>query len=445
MKRFTGIFLLLSFGFYGNIFAGEIADCKKSNYVPNQTLGLEKILELGLCRNPITAAAYYSAEAARANKNASYSGYMPEISVSGDYGLGRNEFHPDNGIDTTSYSTTGAATLTANYLLFDFGKRESEVSQMTYIWRAVDFDRNKTVQNYVYDLISAYYNVLMMSSNENVAKKLLDVASESLDMSETKFKAGVVAKIDVLQAKTTYSSRELDYQKAIANTKNAEGQLLYLLDYSQGQKITLKNDIDLNDIINEKQSVNDLIKNAMRNRPDLQSAAATKEAQKANWDSTARTRLPSISAYGSYGWNDISRGSNPGDGNSGAVGLRASMPLFSGLSLMYNQRSAKESYLASEEQYKQTENQVALDVWTAYQNYQTAIEAITTTKTLLKSATESERASREMYKVGRVTMLDWLTTQSDFANAEYQSVYAKYDYFIKKAALALAIGDLTKK
>ena len=47
-----------------------------------------------------------------------------------------------------------------------------------------------------------------------------------------------------------------------------------------------------------------------------------------------------------------------------------------------------------------------------------------------------------MYKVGRATMLDWQTSQSELVNAQKQNNAAKYDLFIKRAAVALSIGDI---
>ena len=64
------------------------------------------------------------------------------------------------------------------------------------------------------------------------------------------------------------------------------------------------------------------------------------------------------------------------------------------------------------------------------------------TETLLKSATESERVTSGMYRVGRSTMLDWQQSQAELVNAQKQNNAAKYDLFIKRAAVALAIGDI---
>ena len=63
-------------------------------------------------------------------------------------------------------------------------------------------------------------------------------------------------------------------------------------------------------------------------------------------------------------------------------------------------------------------------------------------RSLLKSATESEKVTSGMYKVGRATMLDWQTAQSELVSAQKQNNAAKYDLFVKRAAVALAIGDL---
>jgi outer membrane protein TolC len=47
-----------------------------------------------------------------------------------------------------------------------------------------------------------------------------------------------------------------------------------------------------------------------------------------------------------------------------------------------------------------------------------------------------------MYKVGRATMLDGQTSQSELLAAQKQNNAAKYDLYIKRAAVALAIGDI---
>ena len=109
---------------------------------------------------------------------------------------------------------------------------------------------------------------------------------------------------------------------------------------------------------------------------------------------------------------------------------------------MYGLRSANASYEGAVENMRGVNDNAMLDVFTAYQNYKTAQTVLTQTATLLKSATESEKVTAGMYRVGRATMLDWQTAQSELVSAQRQNNAAKYELFTKRAALALAIGDI---
>ena len=126
----------------------------------------------------------------------------------------------------------------------------------------------------------------------------------------------------------------------------------------------------------------------------------------------------------------------------GSIGFSASMPIFTGFLNFYNARSANADYESTKYTQQSITHDAMLDIFSAYQNYKTAKTVLNQSEILLKSAIESERVSAGMYKVGRATMLDWLTAQSDLADAYKQNNSAKYDLFIKRASVALAIGDI---
>ena len=118
------------------------------------------------------------------------------------------------------------------------------------------------------------------------------------------------------------------------------------------------------------------------------------------------------------------------------------MPIFAGWANLNGVRAAEANYDRAKEQERLTIDNAQLDIFTAYQNYKTAQKVLTQTESLLESAAESEKVTAGMYKVGRATMLDWQQAQADLADAEKQSNAAKYDLFTKRAAVALAIGDI---
>ena len=194
----------------------------------------------------------------------------------------------------------------------------------------------------------------------------------------------------------------------------------------------------------ENKSIDELIAAAQKTRPDLLRATANKDAAWHRRNSAFLKNLPSISATGSISWNDTEWNSFANDGHkvSGSIGIRASMPIFAGFANYYGVRSAEANYERAKESERAAADNATLDIFTAYQNYKTAQKVLTQTETLLESATESEKVTAGMYKVGRATMLDWQTAQSELVDAQKQNNAAKYDLFTKRAAVALAIGEI---
>ncbi len=411
-------------------------DCMTRTDVPAGKLNLPQVIELGLCRNPQTAASYMSYEASRLQKNMGYADYLPSVNVSANASLPyRNEQWGD-----WSYG----ASLSASYLIFDFGKRLADLNQASATWRAAGFDYDETVQNYIYGIIGSYYALLNANADVESAQSLLTVARTARETAQKKFKAGSVAKADVLKADTTLASRELDLERAKNNREIAKGTLLSKLSFPADQDIEIADMPSNFGTPQETKSLDELFAQAKKTRPDLLRATANKDAAWHRRNSVFLSNLPTISASGSLSWNDTpSESFNAGNDNiSGSIGIRASMPLFAGFANLYNARAASVNYDRAIEQERSAIDNASLDIYTAYHNYKTAQTVLKQTDALLKSATESERVTSGMYRVGRATMLDWQTAQSELVSAQKQNNAAKYDLFTKRAAVALAVGEI---
>lgn len=397
---------------------------------------MQQVIELGLCRNPQTTSAYLASESARLNKNAGYANYLPSLNASAS-------MTKQYGDKTWDDEWTRGASLSASWLIFDFGKRLSDLNTLSATWRATGFDYDESVQNYVYGIIGAYYNLLTADADVKSSESLQKVAQTAKDTADKKFKAGSVAKADVLKAETTLASRDLDLERSKNNREIAKGTLLSRLSFPADQDITITDMPSNFGSSTENKTIDELLKTAEKSRPDLLRATANVDAAWHRRNSSFLKNLPSISASGSIGYNDNPDIDYAGrDKVSGSIGIRASMPIFAGFSNIYGLRAAEANYDRSKEQERYANDSAVLDVFTAYSNYKTAQTVLKQTETLLKSATETERVTSGMYKVGRATMLDWQTTQAELASAEKQHNAAKYDLFTKRAAVALAVGEI---
>ena len=416
---------------------GANDDCATTRTVPDTILSLQDVINLGLCRNPQTAAAYASLRSTHFSKNAAYSNYLPSVSA----GVSAGKSYRDKDWEDWNYG----ASISASYLIFDFGKRTSDMNQMIATYRAAGFDYDSTVQNFVYGLIGAYYELLNADADVKSAESALTVAQTAKDTADKKFKAGSVAKADVYKAETTLASSQLSLERAKNNREIARGTLLTKLSFPANQEIKIADMPASFGSETENKNIDELIEVAREKRPDLLKASANTDAAWHKRNSAFLKNLPSISASGSLSWNDDNLADvfvPESNKINGSIGVRASMPIFAGFANMYGLRAAESDYDRAKYNEQQTKNAAMMDVFTAYQNYKTAQTVLKHAEALLKSATESERVTAGMYKVGRATMLDWQTAQSELVNAQKQNNSAKYDLFIKRAAVALAIGDI---
>ena len=429
MKHLYGFFIWLPFcAFASN-------DCATLRHAPEHEMDLSEIVDLGLCRNPHTAAAYASLQSAHYTKNSFYSNYLPHVSGN----AGANRSHTEH--DDWEYN----ASLSASYLIFDFGKRESDFAQTLATYRAAGFDYDETVQNFVYSVIGAYYGLLNTDAAVLSAKSALTVAQTAKETADKKYKSGVVARADVYKADTTLASSELALERAKNNREIAKGNLLNILSFPTGDKITIKDMPSSFGNNTESENIDKLISIAKKKRPDLLKAKSQTNAAWHRRNSAFLQSLPSISVNGGITTTDTTVGGmfeHMTLKTHGTIGFSASMPIFTGFLNFYNRRSANADYESTKYSEHNVYNNAMMDVFSAYQNYKTAQTVLKQTESLLKSATENERVTSGMYKAGRATMLDWQTAQSELADARNQNNSAKYDLFIKRAAVALAIGEI---
>lgn len=433
MKKFLLFFAVFPCAVYG------ADDCAKLRTVPDTVLTLQQVIDYGLCRNPQTSAAYASYRASHFTKNAAYASYLPTVDAGVSASRASIKSHND-----WDYS----ASLSARYLIFDFGRRTSDVAAALATYRAAGFDYDETVQNYIYSVIGAYYELLNANANVESAKMALTVAQTAKDTADKKFKAGAVAKADVYKADTTLASAELKLERAKNNREITKGNLLTKLSFPADNEITIADMPASFGTDAESENIDKLIEIARKQRPDLLRATANKDAAWHRRNIAFLKNLPSISASASIGTNAQNVGGLFDDVRSradGRIGISVSMPIFAGFANMYNARAAVAQYDAASDNERAVSNNAMMDVFTAYQNYKTAKTVLEQTAALLKSATESERVTSGMYRVGRATMLDWQTAQSELVDARNQNNAAKYDLYIKRAAVALAIGDIQSK
>ncbi|MCL2369314.1 MAG: TolC family protein, partial [Alphaproteobacteria bacterium] len=261
--------------------------------MPAGTLDLQTVIELGLCRNPNTAASFYGVRQSRMQRYAGMAEYLP--TVRGE--IGARQIYRQSAFGGWS-DTMSSASLSASWLIFDFGRRESDVAALNAVWRATGLEHSSAVQNFIFDMVSAYYGLLIANAEVTAATELVAVAQSAKNVADTRFRAGAVARADVLRADTTLAQRQLELQRARGTEQIASGQLLFLMSFPQYSEIQIA-DMPLEfGGTGEQRIISEMIVDAQSRRGSIR---AREEQMNAAWhrrNAAFLRNMPSISLAG---------------------------------------------------------------------------------------------------------------------------------------------------
>ena len=393
------------------------------NRVPGQKLfGLLEVVNLALCNNPQTREVWASARVQATQVSVSKASYFPgaNLSASGN--------RPSPGTGQRSYG------LTLSYLLYDFGTRAAGLESARQLLAAANATQDSTVQAVFLHAVQSFYQAQATQAALDAALESERAAKESLAAAGRRYAAGSATPADKLQAQTAYSQATLNQITASGNLNSAKGALANMLGLDADQSIVLAAANTTAIPTSFDRDVAALIEEARLRRPDLQAAAAQVKAAQAGVDAARASGKPSVSLTAST--NQTSSAGITSHGSS--VGLNVSVPLFSGFAPTYRIRAAEAQVEAQTAQLERLRLQVALDVWTAYQNLTTATQSLRTTADLLNSAEQSERVAFGRYKAGVGSILDVLNAQSALAGARQQRIQSTFNWNINRATLAQA-------
>lgn len=404
---------------------------------PTQALTLAEVVDLALCHNPQTREAWANARYQAAQVGVAQSAYLPSLnlSVSSSRNSGSSTFQ---GGGDQRYNQT-QATLSADYLLYDFGGRAANLENARQLVAALNATQDASLQAVFLAAVQAYYQWFAAQAQVAAANDSERAAGESLKAAIARQQVGTATPADRLQAQTALSQATLTRIRAENDARNAQGNLAFALGLPADQAISLVPPPQIKPDARFERDVAALIDAAKRRRPDLAAAQAQVLAAKAGVASARAAGMPSISLFASH---DNSHSSLFDPAQSNTLGVSVSVPLFSGFGSHYRVSAAKAQVLARRAQRDALALQVGLDVWRAYQALQTENQALRAAADLLASASESEQMARGRYRAGVGTIVDLLNAQSALASARGQQVQELYNWRLARVSLAQAMGQL---
>ncbi len=331
----------------------------------------------------------------------------------------------------------------------------------------------KTLMETVYNVESAYWNLVYSIENLDVRRQSLQLAKDLLEKNQRSVEVGTLAPIEVLSARAEVATREADLIQAETQIKSNEDQLKLLLNIvgDEDKKVTALLPKDKPTYVARAVSLEEALAAAIENRTDLEISRIGVETEKLNVSYARNQNLPDLnftaSLYapgidgtrliydelGPLGGNII--GTIPG-GIDGALnqtakfqypnwnlGLTLSLPLaniFSRAGLAQARLNMRQAILELENQKEQVYLEIKNAVRSVEANYK-RILAYTTARELAEQKLAAEEEKR---RVGMSTNYLVLSYQRDLANARISELNAIISYNVSLAALERSMGTNLK-
>lgn len=430
----------------------------------------------------------------RSNNSASYSwleSAEKTVTDSNNYSAQISQLIPLGGRFTASLSGSmtdtnqRATTINPRYsgelrfnfsqpLLRDFGIK---MTQRDIIVARNNFDISetqfyKTVQDTIYTITNAYWQLVYSIENLKVQRLALQLAQEFLAKNKLSVEIGTLSPMDVLSAESEVAAREASILAAEASVKNNEDTLKTLINLSEEEERGLRDVVALDKPTLEEQKValDQALMIAMEKRPDLKINRIDLKNLELNLSYARNQLLPNLSFTASY-WSPGVAGTrliydNPLFGNiigtvpgssrdamkdafnfkykNWSVGLTLDIPLnniLSGANYAQTKLAMEQALLSLENQ----EKQVVLEIRNAVRSLETSYKQVAAYKLSRELAEKKLQAEEEKLRVGLSTNYFVLQYQRDLTTQRTAELQAVINYNMAIVRLDQATGVLLEK
>jgi len=419
---------------------------------PNHAYSLVELIDIAQRRNPATRVAWEQARQAAIDVGIARAAYLPALTASAVAGWEHFVTPFPSNLVPQGFIIFNAQEvipqLAVNYLLLDFGGRAAAVETAGQLSIARNVAFTAAHQQLIFNVARAYFTLDGADAAVRAARQGLADAQVLQQSAEALFGRGLDTIVDVQLARRATAQAQYDLAQANAAQHDAMYTLLAAMDLPPTTKLRMADASARPLPPRTARAVDDVLREALRRRPDLLADVAKLRATDAGIAAARSALAPKVSlsanVQGNIGRLNVDNSPYSSVAKpQGAALLKFEWPLYTGgllqnkLSLAQSKR--EEAAAALQERTDQALREVALaydQVDTGLQQYDAAIALQTASEAAFHSASEA-------YAHGVGTLTDATSAQTGLATARAAVARAHTQSLINAAALAFATGELT--
>ncbi|WP_287669226.1 TolC family protein [Bacteroides sp.] len=399
---------------------------------------LDSLIALAVDRNFSVAMAINRISAARANLWMERSNFFPSIGLNA--GWTREETSGNISAAPQSTEHYYGASLSMSWEVDVFGSIRKRVKAQKENFAASKEEYTGVMISMAAEVASAYINLREFQQQLEVVKKNVASQEKVLKITEVRYNTGLVAKLDVAQAKSVLYSTRASIPQLEAGINQYITTLAVLLGmYPQEIRPGLETVGTLPDYM-EPIGVGMPVDLLLR-RPDVRSAERNVNAQAALLGASKADWLPKVFLKGSFGYaardlKDLVKSKSM----TYEIAPALSWTIFSGGQLVNATRLAKAQLDETINQFNQTVLTAVQETDNAMNAYRNSIKQIVALREVRNQGVETLKLSLELYKQGLSPFQNVLDAQRSLLSYENQLVQAEGSSLLQLITLYKALG-----
>ena len=430
------------------------ADKAVPEKLTTQSFTLDQAIDYALANNPDMQIATERISQAEAQLGIALSAFYPQVTARVGYEHSNNpaqvfsmivaqrDFDANSiaNINNPGYRQNFRPEIIGKLSLFRGGQDYYNSKAAELGIDAAEFEHS-AVRNALIEAVTAtYYAYLAALEAQKVAQDSISAITSELNQTKLQYEAGTVLKSDVLSLEVQLAEAQNAEIRAANGIEIAKTSIANLLGISNFQTFTVAPSSSILTKPKLPVSFNDLLDQAMAQRPEIKAAANQVEISLRKLKSEQGAYLPKADAYVSYGQNSQSPGFSSQKDNVTA-GVSVEMDLFSGFNTQQRVRAAERKAAEARETERKTKLAIEQEVKIAFLKLEEALARLHVTEASVLSANEALRLVNEERRAEVVTVTRYIESEVARNKAQSNTIAAHYDALSAEAALKKAIGD----
>ena len=385
---------------------------------------LDSLIYLAMEQNPSVLMAINRIDQAKAQWRISQSEFYPSLTFNGGWTRQQTSGNLGTG-SPQAWTGYYSASVQMSWQLDVFGVIRQKAKAQKELYAASKEEYNATMVSLCAEVASAYFNLREVQQELDVLRRNAVSQEAVVKITESRYKTGLVSKLDVAQAKSVYYSTLASIPTTEANVNQYLNTLAVLLGlYPQ----------DVTDALSDTKPLPDYMEpvgvgvpgELLLRRPDVRGAERQVNAQAALLGASKRDWLPEFFLNGSFGYasDDLK---DVGKKRSMTWSIAPSMTwnLFNGGRNLQEERLQRAQLDESINQFNQTVLTAVQEVDNAMSAYKNSIKQILACREMLYQGKEAFNLSLDLYKQGLTPFQNVLDAQRSLLTYENTLVKAK--------------------